>query len=270
MADNADRQPTDELRLKPVLDEVAGRDRSKDFRGILGLGVTAKSDRCLSQSSFYLLLKTVKRSTAYEQNMARVDNFFLGLAATLKVERRLKLGLEVHWIAQRDLGFLHQLQERCLNAATAYIPPHRTGTRRDLVDFVYIDDSILGKLNVAVGLIHQVSNKIFDVTTDIARFAELCRIRLHEGDTNQIGNMLDQISLANSGRSQQQNIPLTVFNLTCLFEIPLFEQANSVYVVIVIAYSNRKRLLGFLLLDYITVKMRLYLLWCRVKLKGID
>src|SRR5207253_11097564 len=107
----------------------------------------------------------------------------------------------------------HQFQEGGLNAATAYVAPAYIGTRRDLVDFVDIDDAILGKLNVPIGLLHQISNKIFNISTYIAGFAEFRCVRLYERNTNQIRDMFDQISFADPGRSEQQNISFAVFNL---------------------------------------------------------
>ena len=40
---------------------------------------------------------------------------------------------------------------------------------------------------------HEVAHEIFDVAADIARLAKLGRIRLDEGNPNQIGDMFDQI-----------------------------------------------------------------------------
>jgi hypothetical protein len=149
-----------------------------------------------------------------EKNVARIDGFARDLSFSLEFQGGLQLGLEIIAASERNFGFLHELEQGSLYAATAHVASDHLSRAGNLVDFVDVDDSILGKRSVAVGLVNKLANEIFDVTADIACFAELCGVGFNKGDAHQIRDVLDKISLTDARRSDKDDV---LFSYSILF-----------------------------------------------------
>ena len=189
--------------------------------------------------------------------MAGADRLAFDLAAPLKFKCRLELTLEIVRAAQRDLGFFHQLEERRLHTAAAHIAAHHVAGGSELVDLVDVNDAKLREANIAIGLMHQLSDEILDVAADITGLAELGRVRLHEGNFNQIGNVLDEVGFSDTGRADEDNVLFRVLGFFGALRVVDFEPANVIDVVIVIAHGNGEDLLRFLLFDHEPIEVRL-------------
>src|SRR6202040_3466999 len=125
----------------------------------------------------------------HEQDVACVDGLALGFAFALKFERRLQLCLQIVHTSHRYFRFLHQLQQRRLHAAAAYVATDQISSGRDLVDLVDVNDSELREVHVTVGFVHQLAYQIFHVTTDITGLAKLGRVRFDERHFDQISDV---------------------------------------------------------------------------------
>ena len=54
--------------------------------------------------------------------------------------------------------------------------------------FVEVDDAVLRELHVAVGAVNEFAHEVFDVAADVAGFAELGGVGLHERHADQVGD----------------------------------------------------------------------------------
>ena len=154
-----------------------------------------------------------------------------------------------------------------MHATTADIAPDHAAGRRDLVDFVDVNDSELCPINVAIGFMHQLAHQIFHVATDVTGLAELCRIRLHERHLDQIGDVFDQIRFSDSSRADENDILLGIFRLGCAIRPLLLQLPDVIDVVVVIADCNRENLLRFVLFDHKTIEMRFDVAWQKMKVE---
>ena len=111
IADDADGQAPDELRLESKFDEVLRRDRILKRFGI-GIGSFPRSepDRALADALLDDFLQSGKRPAHDEKNVSRVDRVLSGTTATVHLHHCLHLRLDVLRIANGDLGLLHQLE----------------------------------------------------------------------------------------------------------------------------------------------------------------
>ena len=133
-------------------------------------------------------------------------------AAPLELEGGLELRLDVHRVARGHLGFLHELEQGRLHAAPADIAPaDGVAGGGDLVHFVDVDDAVLRQGDVAVGPGDEVAHEVFHVAADVAGFAELGGVGLDEGHADQLGDVLDEVRLADAGRADEDDVLLGVF-----------------------------------------------------------
>src|SRR5438046_7020063 len=123
-----------------------------------------------------------------KHDMASVNCRAADFSLCLKLHGGLKLRSEVERSAKAHFGFFHQLQQPALDAPTTDISTYDVGGRGYLVDFIEINDSVLGQLDIAVCLVHEFAHEILNVSADVAGLRELGRIRLYERDSDQIGD----------------------------------------------------------------------------------
>ena len=141
-----------------------------------------KPDLGALNPAFDLVCQLVERPADDEENMAGVDGAFArGARPALEIHQCLDLAGDVILALQIHIRLLHQLEQIDLHTAARNIAAHGgAGGGGDLVDLVDVDDAILGQFGVAVGSLHQIAHKVLDITTHVASFRELRRIRLHE------------------------------------------------------------------------------------------
>ena len=110
--------------------------------------------------------------------------------------------------------------------------------------------------NVAVGFLHQLAHEILNVAADVTRLAEFRRVCLDERHLDQIGNVFDQVSFSDAGRSDQNHILLCVLSFFSARRVFLLQATKVIDVIVVIANRDREHLLGIVLLNDESVEMR--------------
>src|SRR5271165_822136 len=203
MTKNAHRQPPDKLRFQSVINKISRGYLGKDFTVSRRFCCSAETNTPQSQSPLDLLLKAVKSSAADKQNMPGINDFPLCLTLALKFERRLKLGLNIHWVPQRNLRLLHQLQKRGLDAPPAHITARNIQTCSNLIDLVDVDDSVLSGFDISIRFLDESAHKVLHIAAHIAGFTEFRCVRFNERNADQIGNVFDEICFSHAGRAQQ-------------------------------------------------------------------
>src|SRR4029077_17145738 len=144
MQGHDDRQPADELRDEPVLQEVLRLHQLEGlgYRLSLDLRVrSSKADRAAANALLDNLLQAVERAAADEKDVGGVDLDEV-LVRVLAPALRRNVG---------DRAF-EDLQQRLLDALAADIAGDGWVVRltRDLIDLVDVDDSPLGAADVEV------------------------------------------------------------------------------------------------------------------------
>ncbi len=76
----------------------------------------------------------------------------------------------------------------------------------DLVDFVNVNNAVLGAFHVSVSQPQQVTHHVFDIATHIARLGELGGIGLDERYANQIRCAADQEGLPHTGGADEDDV----------------------------------------------------------------
>src|SRR5262249_23241958 len=149
---------------------ILRRDIGEDFAGAAVFRrhyLSAEADRARSAACRDDLLEPSEGAAADEQNIGGVDlqEFLVRmLAAALRRYRR-------------D-GAFHDLQQRLLNPFSRNIADDREVLRlaADLVDFIDVDDTALGALDIVVGRLQQLEDDVLDILADIAGFRQRRRI----------------------------------------------------------------------------------------------
>ena len=165
--------------------------------------------------------------------------------------------LQIVHAPHRHFRFFHQLEQRRLNAAAADIASNQISGGRYLVDLVNVNDPELRQVHVAVGFVHQLAHQIFHIAANVTGLAELGRVRFHERDLDQIGDVFDQVGLSDAGRSDQNHILFGVLKQLRLLRIFFLELTQIFGVVVMITNRDREHLLRFLLFDHEPVQVRL-------------
>jgi hypothetical protein len=171
--------------------------------------------------------------------------------------RRNRLG-KVWWRARRHFRLLHQFQKVRLHTAPAHVATSHVRRRGNFVDLVDVNDSVLSPSHVAIGAAHQVAHQILHITSHIARFGKLGRIRLHKGHADEVGDAANQVGFANAGRADENEVLLGVVGL-----FPAFHGQPDVMVMI--AQCNAQNFLGLVLFDDEPVQIVLHLAWFSVE-----
>src|SRR5580704_1414396 len=193
-----DRQPADELRNQPVLDQILGLHVLDEGARLLDLAlhVGLEAERLLAHAPRNLLVEADERAAADEQDVGGVDleEFLVGvLAPTLRRDVRHRA--------------FQDLQEGLLDALARHVARDRRVLvlAADLVDLVDVDDALLRLLDVAPGRLQQLEDDVFDVLPDVAGLRQRRRVHDREGDREEAGQGLGEERLAGAGRPNQQD-----------------------------------------------------------------
>ena len=136
------------------------------------------------------------------------------LPAPLKFERRLELRLEYRSRSAPARRFLPLISAASsARRARSRRVRRRLLARRDLVDFVDVNDAELRQRNVAVRFLHQLAHEIFDVAADVTGLAKFRRVRFDERHFDQLRDVFDQVGFSDAGRADEDDILLRVFGL---------------------------------------------------------
>ena len=104
---------------------------------------------------------------------------------------------------------------------------------------------------------HQLTHQVLDIASDVTGFAKFRGVRLYKRNFDQIGDVLNQICLSDSGRADQNDVLFRVLGFFGAGGIFLFQFAEIFRVVVMIAHRDRKNFLGFVLFDDKAVEMSL-------------
>jgi hypothetical protein len=114
------------------------------------------------------------------------------------------------------------------------------------VDLIDVYDAALGALDVVIRRLQQLENDVLDVLTDIAGLGQGRRVGDGEGNVEGACERLRQQGLAGAGRTDQQDVGFSQFDITVLSLV--------VESLIVIVDGDRQHLLGMVLADHVVVE----------------
>ncbi len=80
------------------------------------------------------------------------------------------------------------------------------GAGGEFVDFIKIDDAVRGAVHIAAGAADEVAHEVVHIAADIAGFAEFGCVGLHERHADEVGGGADEVGLADSGGTEQEDI----------------------------------------------------------------
>src|SRR5579863_3597152 len=185
--DAGNREAADKFGDQAVANQIAGLHLLQQF-GVAallgtGAGLGMEAERAAADALFDELFEADERAATNKENVGGVHRgeFLVRmLAATL--------GRHVG-----DRAF-ENLEERLLDAFAADIAGDGGVfvLLGDLVDFVDIDDALLGLLDVAVGGLQQLQDDVFDVLADVTGFGERGGVHDGEGNVEHAGKRLGQ------------------------------------------------------------------------------
>jgi hypothetical protein len=152
---------------------------------------------------------------------------------------------------RRD-GTLEDLEQCLLHALARDIPGDGRvlGLAGDLVDLVDVDDAGFGALDVVVRGLDQLEEDVFHVFADVAGFSERRRIRHGEGHIEALGESLGEVGLATAGGTDEQDVGLRDLHIVD-HGIRRGDGVACTNALVVVVDSDRERLLGGLLSDYV-------------------
>ena len=197
-----DRQPPDELRDQPELQQVLGLDLGEHVAELaVGLApdLGAEAHAGLPDAALDDLVQPDERPAADEQDVRRVD-----LDELLVRVLAAALGRHVRHRALEDL------QERLLHALAGDVAGDRgvLGLAGDLVDLVDVDDAPLGPLHVVVRGLEEPQDDVLHVLADVAGLGEARGVGDGERHVQDPGEGLGQQRLAGAGRADQEDVRL--------------------------------------------------------------
>ena len=140
-----------------------------------------KADRALLQAVSNDLFKAGEGPAADEQDVGCVDLQELLLRMLASALRR-----------NGGCGPFHQLKQRLLHTFARNVAGDRRvfGLTADLIDFVDIDDPVLGLLDVIVAGLEQLEDDVLDVFAHVACLGQRSRIGHGEGHVEGLGERL--------------------------------------------------------------------------------
>src|SRR6516165_6928137 len=142
----------------------------------------------------------------------------------------------------------HDFQQRLLHALARHVAGDRrtVGLAADLVDFVDIDDTALGLIDIIIGRLQQLENDVLDVLSDIAGLGQRRCIRHGERHVEDASERLRQQGLAGAGRADQQDVRFRKFDIVVLGLV--------IEPLVMIVDGDREDLLGVILADHVVVE----------------
>src|SRR5215469_7802555 len=240
--DAGDGKAADKLGNQAVTDQIAGLHLFEQFRvAALRRGgcanVRMEAQGAAADALLENLFQNHERATADKENVRGVHRgkFLVGMLAAA-------LGRHI------GDGPFENLEQSLLDALTADVAGDGGVfvLLGDLVDFVDIDDALLGFLDVAVGGLQQLQNNVFDVFANVASFGERGGVDDSKGHIEHAGKGLGQQGFSGARRADQKDIGLAELDFARL----LVEEDAFVVVV----DSDGELLLGAILADDIAVE----------------
>ena len=151
------------------------------------------------------LIHPLKRAAAYEQHIVGFDlqKVLVGMLASA-LRRHVRRAA------------LYDFQQRLLHALARHIPRYgRVGRAlaRYLVDFVYVDDALLGALHIVVRRLYQPQQYVFNVLSHISRLSQRGGVGYRKRHVQDARQRLRDMRLAGSRRPKRQDIRLLDFNV---------------------------------------------------------
>jgi len=95
-----------------------------------------------------------------------------------------------------------------LHAGSGDIHADEVAAAGDFVDFVDIDDTVLGQINIIVGFAHEVPYKVFHIPPDVTGLAEFGGITLDKGHSYFLSDELNHVGFADAGGPDHQDVVL--------------------------------------------------------------
>ena len=251
MTDDADGKAADEFRFETEVDEVAGLDVFESAVVFAFARAGIETDGGFAHAPANDFFETVECAADNEEDVFRVDGVAAFFAAHLAFEHGLNLSGEVLLGAGGNFGFLHELEEVCLHAAAADVAGGVAGGTGDFIDFVDINDAVLGALDVTIGAADEFANEIFDIAADVTRFGKFGGVAFHEGNADEIRDATDEVGFADAGGANQDDVLLGVIGLVFAFH-------GEADMVIMITHRDAEDFFGFVLLDDETIEVIFY------------
>jgi hypothetical protein len=154
--------------------------------------------------------------------------------------------------------------KRLLHAFAGNITGDRRVFRaaRNLVDFIDVDNAVLGLLDIVIALLQQLLDDILDVFADVAGFGQRGCIGNHERDIQLPRQGLRQQRLAGTGGADQQDVALGQFDFVVLAATRLAQT------LVVVVHRHRQSPFGLRLTDDILIQHSADFLRCRQAVAG--
>ena len=211
-------------------------------RSCSALVAAAEADHLASQALADDLLEADEGAAADEEDVGGVDLKILLL-------RMLSPPLRRH-VGDRSL---EQLEQGLLHPFARHVAGDRDvlAGLADLVDFIDVNDALLGGGDVVVGRHHELEDQVLDVLAHVAGLGQGGGVADGERNVQPAGQGLGQGRLAAAGRADQENIALG--NLDVL-ELGFGDLAAE-HALVVIDDRDGQRLLHPLLADDVLVQV---------------
>ena len=153
-------------------------------------------------------------------------------------------------------GAFKNLEQRLLYTFTGNVTSDGgvLGLAGNLVDFIDVDDSLFGALDIVIGGLNQFEKNVFDVFTDIAGFRQRGRVGNSKRNIEATGESLCEVRLAATGRADEKNVGLREFNLGV--SLCGTNSVAGAHALVVVVDGNRERSLRGILPDDVFVEER--------------
>ena len=189
-----------------------------------------------------IFFEAVESAADDEEDVFGVDCVAGFFAAHLAFEHGLDLPGEVLLAARGDVGFLHELEEVGLDAAARDVAGGVTDSAGDLIDFVDVNNSVLGALHITIGAPDQFANEIFNIAANVSGFGEFSGVAFNEGNADEVGDAPNQVGFTDTGRADENDVLFCVVGLVLAFH-------GEATVVVMIAHGHGQDLLGVILFN---------------------
>ena len=206
---------------------------------LLGLGLAAEADRLAAHAAGDDVFQADEGPAADEQDVGRVHLNIL-LLGMLAAPLRGHVG---------D-GSLEHFQEGLLHPLARNVARDRDVVRglADLVDFIDVNNSALGRLEIEIGRVQELEQDVLDVLADVAGLGERGRVADGERDVQDAGQGPRQQGLAAAGRADEQDVRLVQLD----FGLGVLAMNQPLVVVV---HGHRQNLLRPFLANHVGVEL---------------
>ena len=147
-------------------------------------------------------------------------------------------------------GALDDLQQGLLNTLARNVAGDRgiVALAGNLVDFIDVDDALLGPLDVVVGILQKRQDDVLDILAHVAGLGQAGGIGDGKRYVQEARQGLGQQGLTAAGRPNQQNIAFLNFDIAI--------SKARIQALVMVVDGHRQNPLGRLLLDDVFVQLR--------------